>query len=277
MDGQKALPGPEIKGLDADALLRALAAGDLSGLSPVQRGAYYIEACRRRGWDYMLRPFDLISSKGKIVLYPNKVAAALVEKEQGIVTELTGGDYDWAVGIYTARARGTHPDGRTTVQTGRVAVCGLDEQGNLRRFPPSEIANAVKIAETQALRRCVFWLSGLAMADADSELRGGVGGVTVETPTVGMLKAVDRGAIENDPPAPALATSENTDEPPPGLIATWRQEAGMLYRDLKRAGIHAPPAANVKSTADLKAYLTELKRLQAEYLQRRGGIEDTSF
>lgn len=161
------------------AEIKFLLTGDLSGLEDDEIAHLYKQLCQARGWDWLTRPFELMKLEDeddeghpivKKEFYPNRQAASLAARDLGISVEDRGERWDWENGLYYAMARAV--DGRTGRywdDEGCVSVM-YERNGQLEKMWPSKIATLVRKAKTQARRRAILGLSGLARPDADSEM-----------------------------------------------------------------------------------------------------------
>ncbi len=146
--GDIAVKGP------TDIISAIVLKGDLSGLSPQDRVAYYNRMCQHVGLDPVTQPFSLLNLQGKQVLYANKSATEQLRVAHGVsVTDLDGREVK---DIYIVTAKGVNAKGRTDAATGAVTVAGLKGDA---------LANALMKAETKAKRRLTLSLCGLGMLD----------------------------------------------------------------------------------------------------------------
>jgi hypothetical protein len=144
---------------NTELLKKILFKGDLSGLTPEEQIAYYVQRCERVGLDPASKPFDFLETtdkKGqkKITLYPNKEAAAQLTVNRGISIERL--EHSEENGVYTIVAHVRTEEGRTGINLSVAHVKGLMGQS---------YENAVKKAATQAIRRAILMTCGLGEVD----------------------------------------------------------------------------------------------------------------
>ncbi len=134
---------------------KAAMSGNLRALTSDEQWQYYLAMCDHLGLDPVSRPFDWIDQEGKLSLYPNANCAAQLAQKGEIsfpeyATEMIGE-------VFVYRVRATSNDERELWATGAVPVGRT----------ALETARAIKKAETQARRRAVFALGGLALTEAE--------------------------------------------------------------------------------------------------------------
>lgn len=146
---------PDVQQVSYALMEKVLIDGDLSRLTPKERVELYKNICTSLNLNPLTRPFQYINFDGKLTLYASKncteqlrnlhtVSIIRVEKE-------TTSD---GVFLYTAYAQTAK--GQTDVGTGAVNVKGLAGKA---------LANAYKVAETQAKRRVTLSICGLGWTD----------------------------------------------------------------------------------------------------------------
>ena len=153
-DDLKASLAVQKTGIDALTIENVLLKGDLRGLTPPQKIAYYQKVCESLGLNPLTQPFAYIVLNGKEVLYAKRDAAEQLRKVHGISITIPAREV--IEGCYVVTARATMPNGRTDESTGAVAVDNL--KGEAR-------ANALLKAETKAKRRVTLSIVGLGMLD----------------------------------------------------------------------------------------------------------------
>ena len=141
--------------VDRDTVVAKLVLqGDLSGLKPREKVAYYVDFCKALGLNPITRPFEYIKMNGKEVLYATKSATDQLRKRDGIsITESVKEKVD---DIYMVTVKAANADGRTDVSTGAIDLAGLGGE---------KLANALMKAETKAKRRVTLSICGLGMID----------------------------------------------------------------------------------------------------------------
>lgn len=139
---------------DASLLEQVLLKGDLAGLAPAERVAYYRRVCESLGLNPLTRPFDYIILNGKLTLYAKRDAADQLRKRDGISIQIVSREQVGDLYIVTARA--TTTTGRTDESIGAVNLAGLRGEA---------LANATMKAETKAKRRVTLSIAGLGWLD----------------------------------------------------------------------------------------------------------------
>jgi len=141
-----------------EILEKVIAVGDLSRLSSKERVEYYSNICKSLDLNPLTRPFEFIKFDGKLTLYARKDCTEQLRSKWKISIVKIDTKVIQDVFIYTCYGR--TPCGREDVGTGAVAIKGLIGK---------QLANAYKIAETQAKRRMTLSICGLSFCD-ESEL-----------------------------------------------------------------------------------------------------------
>lgn len=149
---------------------RALVMGDLDGLRPAERTAYYSKVCESLGLNPLTQPFTYIKLNGKTVLYAKRDTTDQLRKIHNVSIVISRREHVDDLCIVTARA--TTPDGRTDESTGAVSLAGLKGEN---------LANAMMKAETKAKRRVTLSICGLGWLD-ETEVADVRGAVHVEAP-----------------------------------------------------------------------------------------------
>jgi hypothetical protein len=171
--------------IDAGMLERVISSGDLSGLTPSQRVAYYRMRCEAAGLDFRAQPFQFVVLQGKLTLYATKAAAQQLTGKHGITVEIVAQATEGDLRVVTVRAR--TKDGRTTDEIGAVGVKGLAGE---------PLANAYMRAVTKAKRRAILALCGLGEMD-ETEVES--------APTAARVVVdLNTGALAEEPPLQAL-------------------------------------------------------------------------
>lgn len=197
--------------LTGEVLASLVTRGDISGLQPGQKAAYYSQLCQRVGLDPATAPFQPLKLNGKEILYATKGAAEQLRNLHKIsITIVAREKLD---DVYYVTARATMQDGRTDESRGAVTIAGLKGDN---------LANAVMKAETKAKRRVTLSIVGLGMLD-ESELE------TIQPDRFAALRPEEPAAkvVSIEPKRPAASQSEAlpeipakvTDIPPSILLA----------------------------------------------------------
>jgi hypothetical protein len=140
--------------VNTSALERVLVAGDLAGLSELQRIEYYKAVCESLGLNPLTRPFEYLRLNGRLVLYATRAAADQLRSIHGI--SILDAQIERQDDLITVTVRGRTRDGREDVEVGVVSVAGL--RGDAQ-------ANAFMKALTKAKRRLTLSLAGLGWLD----------------------------------------------------------------------------------------------------------------
>lgn len=133
---------------------RLVALGDLGGLQPMERAAYYTKVCESLGLNPLTQPFAYITLNGKLTLYAKKDTSDQLRKIYAISIVIVKRERADDLCVVTARA--TTPDGRTDESIGAVNLAGLKGEN---------LANALMKAETKAKRRVTLSICGLGWLD----------------------------------------------------------------------------------------------------------------
>lgn len=135
-------------------LEQVLIKGDLTSLTPEQRGNYYLKVCDSVGLNPLTKPFEYITLNNKLVLYALR---ACTDQLRGIhkvsVEELVETERE---GVFIVTAKVRNGEGRTDVAKGAVSISNLKGEA---------LANALMKAETKAKRRATLSICGLGMLD----------------------------------------------------------------------------------------------------------------
>lgn len=145
------------RGPNAEAIEQALVQGNLAGLTPAQRVAYYNRVCESIGLNPLTKPFEYLTLNGKLQLYARKDCTDQLRTLRCISIEKPDIQFqdDWIV--VTVQARDA--SGRTDSDIGVVSK--KDMRG--------DFGNAVMKAVTKAKRRVT--LSSLADSIRDAHAR----------------------------------------------------------------------------------------------------------
>ena len=140
--------------VNTSALERVLVAGDLAGLSELQRIEYYKAVCESLGLNPLTRPFEYLRLNGRLVLYATRAAADQLRAIHGISIVDVRVEYKDDMIVVTVRGR--DKSGREDVEVGVVSTAGL--RGDAQ-------ANSFMKALTKAKRRLTLSLAGLGWLD----------------------------------------------------------------------------------------------------------------
>ena len=128
--------------------------GDLSKLTPDERGAYVSSVCNSLGLNPLTRPFEYITLNGKLTLYAKRDATDQLRSIKNISVEIT--DRQVLNDVYVVTAKATDPKGRADTSIGAVSIRGLNGDA---------LANAFMKAETKSKRRVTLSICGLGLLD----------------------------------------------------------------------------------------------------------------
>jgi hypothetical protein len=146
--------GAEItRELDA-GIRRAIALGEVDGLSEEERAAYYSAVCESLNLNPLTRPLEYLELNGRLTLYAKRDATDQLRYKHQVSIEII--DRLTQHEVYIVRARATMPDGRTDESLGAVSLVGLEGEA---------LANALMKAETKAKRRVALSICGLGLLD----------------------------------------------------------------------------------------------------------------
>jgi hypothetical protein len=149
----------QTSGADVAVLVeRAIIHGDLSGLGPKERTAYYVRVCESVGLNPLTKPFEYLRLNGKETLYATRACTDQLRQLHGVSVRIVSREHQ--EGVYVVTAAATDKTGRTDESTGAVPV------GNTKG---EALANAMMKAETKAKRRVTLSICGLGFLD-ESEL-----------------------------------------------------------------------------------------------------------
>ena len=248
--------------LDAKIVEMVLAAGDLKGLQPAQRVAYYRSICDSLGLNPLTKPFEYITLNGKLTLYARRDCTdqlrSLRHVNIAIVARESIGD------CYIVTAKATMPSGRCDESIGVMSIKGLTGEA---------LANAIMKAETKAKRRVTLSICGLGIAD-ESEIESTPDAVVVDMEN-GDVQPTGKSATQNlaaklkeQFPDSKHGTVKETDKPgtspqqeatePPDTRPDWMQKLGSnkavvkyCLAGVKKALANPEPAAGLNITAKI--------------------------
>lgn len=140
---------------DKGAIMESvLLKGDLSKLTPEERGTYYMRVCESVGLNPLTKPFEYITLNTKLTLYAKRDATDQLRTVHGVSVESL--EESEREGVYIVTAKVRNKDGRTDMAKGAVNISGLKGDN---------LANAMMKAETKAKRRATLSLCGLGLLD----------------------------------------------------------------------------------------------------------------
>lgn len=128
--------------------------GDISGLGPRERAAYYITMCERLGLDPYTKPFEFLRLNGKEVMYANKGCADQLARIHNVTRRIVDGpkviDLAGTKLVYCV-CEASLPNGRVETATATL--------------PLADPTMVLMKAETKAKRRATLGILALAMLD----------------------------------------------------------------------------------------------------------------
>lgn len=167
-----------------EAVERAVLAGDLSRLTPIQRAAYYWRVCKSLGLNPYTQPFRFLRLQDRLVMYATRDATDQLRRLHKVsIDDLTVTVTD---DVIEARVSGHTPDGRTDFDIGAVPLPRATDQTSNSRMK----------AVTKAKRRLTLSLVGLGLLS--EEEAEDLGGEIVDAPTAAEFQAVEASGGEAD-------------------------------------------------------------------------------
>lgn len=137
------------------ALYESLALkGDISGLSPKAKAAYYQQYCERLGLDPIGLPFLPLRLNGKETMYATRAATDQLARLHLVTREVV--TREQIQDVYVVKVRASMPNGRAEESIGAVSIGGLKGEA---------LANALMKGETKAKRRATLSILGLGLLD----------------------------------------------------------------------------------------------------------------
>jgi hypothetical protein len=104
-----------------DVLYQSIAnKGDISDLSPEQKGSYLQQLCESLKLNPLTQPFTFLNLNGKLTPYANRSCTDQLAHLHNITREILKTEYVQDVYIVTCRA--SMPNGRSDISTGAVNV-----------------------------------------------------------------------------------------------------------------------------------------------------------
>ena len=212
-------PAPE----GQPSYLAKLLNGDLSGLTPEEQTAYYLERCRSIGVDPASQPFLFMQTKpgrdgeqAKTILYVTRSATDQIGKREGLTETIVSKELLGGIAIVVVRVT----DGTRIVENIGAASFRFDYQAG----------DAIKRATTQGYRRAIIQFAGVgAVSEEDiDDIAGaqklGMAGVTGTrtNPTTGEITAS---------PAPKQLTGRAAEMPDTSRVRYPQQEAAKAEAD----------------------------------------------
>lgn len=132
----------------------ALLLGDLSRLTPEQRGSLYTKVCQSLGLNPLTVPFAYIKLNGKETLYATRNCTDQLRSIKNVSLQIVSRERSGDLYIVTARA--SLSNGRCDESIGAVTLTGLKGDA---------LANQLLKCETKAKRRVTLSICGLSFMD----------------------------------------------------------------------------------------------------------------
>ncbi len=222
----------------AEIMEQIIVKGDLSKLTPEERGQYYMTVCKSLGLNPLTKPFEYISLNGKLTLYALRACTDQLRAIHGVsVEEMTESERD---GVFVVTAKVKDEAGRTDISKGAVSI------GNLKG---DALCNALMKCETKAKRRATLSVCGLGFLD-ESE---------IET-ILDSAKAGPRDATPKREPLPASYI-------PTGEKPNWTAWGTMLAAALKAGPPEQATAWMEKNQASLDACKEKAPKIHRRLLE----------
>jgi hypothetical protein len=140
--------------LSDEKLWQVVSSGDLKGLTPAQKTAYFLHRCKVEGLNPASQPFVYITFQGKEILYATRSAADQLRRLHNISIVSVNCVEDDEYISYEVRVR--DPQGREDFEVGSVFV------GTVKGV---ERSNAKMKAITKAKRRATYSICGTGALD----------------------------------------------------------------------------------------------------------------
>lgn len=144
----------EVSSLSKKGFEELILSGDLSVLSPEEKGKYYVDLCRAIGLNPVIQPFLVIKLNGKELLYAGKRCCEQLRQLHGI--SITHLEQDIKGEFVITRVKGHNEKGRVDSDESVVVISGLTK---------ADKANAIMKGVTKAKNRLTLSLAGLGMLD----------------------------------------------------------------------------------------------------------------
>ena len=171
-------------------MVHVVGSGDLAGLSPGQKVEYYNAVCLSTGLNPLTKPFDFISFKGKVVLYPNRNCVDQLVSMQELSVDYSNVHEDLERKLVIQWATVSSP-GRSLKDMAVLSTQEADKQGKLHDLTGQDYGNLLMKLLTKCRRRAVLAFSGLPYdgltPDDDGAIETGV--VSITTPSDAELAA----------------------------------------------------------------------------------------
>ena len=209
---------------DASLMEKAVIEGDLSGLTPKERVAYYAKVCESLGLNPFTKPFAYMKLNNRLVLYPLRDCTDQLRHRDSISLTITARE---TIGdVYVVTAKATTQKGRTDEATGAVPIKGIAGEF---------LANAYMKAETKAKRRVTLSIVGLGWLD-EMEVETIVDAKIVEVSDTGEIMDKSLGApseagrVNGEAKTPAPTASRDTFTALDTIIKKYGADSGAIKR-----------------------------------------------
>lgn len=140
---------------DEAVISKVMLNNDLSPLKPSEKVMYLKRLSESLDLNYLTKPIQIISFKGKEIPYFTKNATEQMRQNQKVsITKMEQKVLEG--GIYVVTVHASMPDGRTDAATGAISISGLKGE---------DLCNAMLKAETKAKRRVTLSICGAGLID----------------------------------------------------------------------------------------------------------------
>ncbi|MDD4804454.1 MAG: hypothetical protein PHN69_04700 [Candidatus Pacebacteria bacterium] len=249
---------------EVEAIIKKIAinSGDLSKISPDERGLYYVHTCESLGMNPLTEPFKLITLNGKLTMYATRACTEQLRKVNKISLTIVSSQI---IGdIYVVRVNAVDRDGRIDESTGAVSIIGLKSEA---------LANAYMKTETKAKRRVTLSICGLGYLDETEveTIPGAVAG-----PAVILPKAKTEAETKIKPEVKAVPKTEAKTEVKPEVKAEVKPEAKTEAKTEVKPEVKAEvkPEAKTEAKTEVKAEVNPESEVKTKYEIITGLITD---
>lgn len=224
---------------------KAAMSGNLKTLTDAERWQYYLAMCQHLELDPVSRPFDWIEQEGKLSLYPNANCAAQLASKMLLSFPEYHAEVIGDVYVYRVKAV---DENRELWATGAVPM-GRNA---------SETARAFKKAETQARRRAVLAMGGLALTEADEIYEIGGQSPAIETNAAETQPEPEPKKTKRGRPAQALSPAPQMEpQPEPLTEAAIAEAKRVAWGWMNKLSIGKDDAIKIWNTLDNNLELIE--------------------
>ena len=208
--------------------------GDISGLSAIEKAAYYTQRCKALGLDPSSKPFAILKLNGKEILYADKGAADQLAKIHGVNRRITDGPKVIDLGgkkLVYVQCEASLPNGRKEMDVATVAL--------------SDPENVLMKAVTKCKRRATLAILGLGMLD--------------ETEVETIPETVKGDVVQVD-----LDVAQSGEADAPALFEGELQVAAPLEKFYEQLAALLLPSAGVDLWMEHRAVLASVEAKERE-------------